>query len=193
MTTIIPLELESVLLRYSRAVLEHGVRSRSTGPGPDPGSEPEPKPPEDDMFHRKLGVFVTLRRGGALRGCIGSITGEESLIRAVRRRTLDAAFHDHRFSPLREDELPDVTIEHSILSPLRPVTDPATILPGEHGVVLSCRGHRGVFLPEVAVQQGWGLEEMLDALSVKAGLERRAWQEREARLEVFCTQHFGER
>lgn len=184
----VPKELQGTLLRYSRSLLEYEFRSRAgrgeTGEPPCPGGA--------RICEECFGVFVTLRLGETLRGCIGSIRGEEPLPAAIRRRTLDAAFHDRRFPPLREEELSHLSIEHSLLSPLRAVRKPGDIRLGEHGIVFTLGGARSLFLPEVAVQQGWDLDTTLSSLAVKAGLGGDAWRRGEARFQVFRTQHYGE-
>jgi AmmeMemoRadiSam system protein A len=140
--------------------------------------------------------FVTIRnRGaggakGALRGCIGSMTSSDPLFRDVIRNAVNAAFHDPRFSPVHTDELPGLSLEISALTPLRPVSGPGQIVVGRDGVELQNGPHRAVFLPQVAPEQGWDLKEMLENLSVKAGLDRDGWME--AGFRVFQAEVFGE-
>ncbi|RMH17860.1 MAG: AmmeMemoRadiSam system protein A [Acidobacteria bacterium] len=125
-------------------------------------------------------VFVTLRRGGALRGCIGSLEAYRPLFEDLRANALAAAFHDPRFPSLRADELEDLEIEVSLLSPPEPLRFSseeealAQLRPGRDGVVLSYRGHRGTFLPQVWKQ----LPEprrFLARLKEKAGLPADFW------------------
>lgn len=133
----------------------------------------------------RLATFVTLKLHGLLRGCIGSLEAEAPLYRSVHENTVRAACHDPRFPPVGVAELPLLALSVSILSPSEPIANAAGFLPGAHGVILTCRGRRAVFLPEVASEQGWTREQTLGALSEKAGLPREAW--RQARLAVFHT------
>ncbi len=134
--------------------------------------------------------FVTLKEEGDLRGCIGSLRAEQPLYQDVIRNARSAAFRDPRFPALRLDELPRITIGISILTPSRPIADMSEIVPGRHGVELQAGLHRSVFLPQVASEQGWGVEELLGNLARKAGLPRDAW--RDAELKVFEAESFGE-
>lgn len=122
------------------------------------------------------GVFVTLNKGGNLRGCIGHIVGRDPLARGVISNAISAARHDPRFPPVTLDELGDLHIEISVLTPLEEVSGPEQIEVGRHGVVLERAGKRAVFLPQVAPEWGWDRDTMLDRLSMKAGLPREAWR-----------------
>jgi len=144
------------------------------------------------------GAFVTLNhRGrkpgdpGRLRACMGVVEATQPLSDAVVQASVSAA-RDPRFPRLQADELAGLEIEVSVLSPGVPVADPSAIEVGKHGVILEKDGHRALFLPQVAVEQGWDRTTMLDQLSRKAGLPRNSWREG-ARFEVFTAQVFGER
>lgn len=143
------------------------------------------------VLQREQGVFVTLRKHGELRGCIGHLDDDLPLGQAVGAMALEAAFDDRRFIPLRAAELDDVEIEVSVLTPLRGVAGPADVVPGRDGVVLRKDGRSAVFLPQVAAEQGWGREELLSQLSLKAGLPADAWRQG-AQLSVFQAEVFGE-
>lgn len=184
----VPETAQRLFLEYSRGLLRYELERRSAGPDTDEPVQPSGYP----VLQEPLGFFVTLRHRGELRGCIGSITTEDPLVYSIRRRTLDAALHDPRFSPLKRYELAVITIEHSVLSTPREETDPRSIRLGEDGVVLQVGDARSVFLPEVALQQGWNLSTMLRALGRKAGLREDAWQRPDARISTFRTQHYGE-
>lgn len=123
------------------------------------------------------GGFVTLHKRGDLRGCIGEIVPRREVWMAVREQALNAAFHDPRFPPLKESELGEIDIEISMLTPPRPVASWRDIVIGKHGMVLTKGGHSAVFLPQVAPEQGWGIEETLTHLAMKAGLSADAWRE----------------
>ncbi len=138
-----------------------------------------------------MGAFVTLHERGQLRGCIGEIEPRRPLFEAVIGNAINAAFSDPRFSPLTTEELPKVDIEISALTPPRPVGSYQDIIIGKHGMVLSKDGRRAVFLPQVAPEQGWTLEQTLSHLSMKAGLSSDAWKEG-ASYTVFEAIVFGE-
>jgi AmmeMemoRadiSam system protein B/AmmeMemoRadiSam system protein A len=123
------------------------------------------------------GGFVTLNKRGGLRGCIGEIVPRREIWKVVREHALNAAFHDPRFEAVEAGELKEIDIEISILSPPRPVGSWRDIVIGKHGMVLSKAGRSAVFLPQVAPEQGWGIEETLTHLSMKAGLPPDAWRE----------------
>jgi AmmeMemoRadiSam system protein A len=122
------------------------------------------------------GAFVTLKKDGRLRGCIGHMAEDAPLSWAVRAMALQAAFNDRRFPPLERDELDHLEIEISALTPARRVGGPADIVLGRDGVILRKEGRSAVFLPQVAVEQGWDRETMLSELSRKAGLPAGAWK-----------------
>ncbi len=141
---------------------------------------------------RKMGAFVTLKINGQLRGCIGEILPYRKLVNAVRARAVDAAFSDPRFMPLRKEELSRIDIEISALTVPHAVASWRDIVVGKHGIVLTKRGRSAVFLPQVAPEQGWGIEETLTNLSLKAGLGPDDWREG-ASFEVFEAIVFGEK
>ena len=123
------------------------------------------------------GVFVTLKKRGNLRGCIGRMVPDRPLANLVGTMALQAAFEDPRFRAVTFQELPDLEIEISVLTPMKPVSGPEAIVVGRDGVLLKKGGRSAVFLPQVAPEQGWGRDEMLDHLSQKAGLSGSAWRE----------------
>ena len=136
------------------------------------------------------GTFVTLRIGERLRGCIGYIEPIKPLLEAISDNALSAAFHDPRFYPLQKSEWPELSFKLSVLTPLQPVMEMSEIEVGRHGLVLSAEGHRGVFLPEVPVEQGWDLQTYLEELGRKAGLDRSAWKR--GTLQSFESIVFGD-
>jgi len=148
----------------------------------------EPFPIESYTITPKLKVdtatFVTLKIRGELRGCIGSLAPVESLHLSVHRNAVNAAIHDPRFSPVQSAELPDITVDVSILSPIRDIPNLDAFKLGQHGIILGKGGARAVFLPEVATEQGWTKEETLAYLSRKAGLSADAWR-KGAQFQVF--------
>lgn len=146
-----------------------------------PEHENMPVPPAGAL-HRELGSFVTLKRGGRLRGCIGTIVPHEALYRNVARMAYAAAFSDSRFPPLKQDEWKDTEMELSVLGPMELCPDPALIDVGRHGLVLHLEGRTGVFLPKVPLEQGWDRAAYLENLCRKAGLPAGSWKHPQARL-----------
>jgi len=137
----------------------------------------------DDDLKRPLGVFVTLNKHHVLRGCIGNIVPRGPLHQAIAGRAVDAS-QDGRFTPVTPDELDDITIEISVLTEPTAVPGPQAIVIGRDGVILKKRGRSAVFLPQVAPEQGWDLDETLSHLSRKAGLGADGWRDG-AQFEVF--------
>ena len=130
-------------------------------------------------LRKNMGAFVTLnlKQNHRLRGCIGEIQPYRPLWKAVLGRAVDAAFRDPRFLPLTAQEFADVEIEISALTPAVPVAGWRDIVIGRHGMTLTKNGRSAVFLPQVAPEQGWGIEETLTNLALKAGLPPDAWRE----------------
>ena len=173
------------LLGLARAAIARAVGA----PGEDPERLVE-EALQREVLRRPGAAFVTLRLDGELRGCLGTLDAEEPLAHAVHRQAVAAALHDPRFPPLGADEFAPVRLGVSVLGPFTPVLAQEAILPGRHGVALSLAGHHGVFLPEVAAEQGWDVLTLLEQLAVKAGLRRGDW--RRAALSVFETASFTE-
>jgi AmmeMemoRadiSam system protein A len=122
------------------------------------------------------GAFVTLKKKGELRGCIGNMIADEPLSKVVETMAIQAAFNDRRFNPLTADELNDIEIEISVLTPMKQVAGATDIVIGRDGVLLSKDDRHAVFLPQVATEQRWSREETLDNLCRKAGLETGCWR-----------------
>ncbi len=149
--------------------------------------------PESRRLAENGAAFVTLHLNGRLRGCIGRMEPAAPLYETVIRMAAAAATEDHRFAPVRPDELDDIHIEVSVNTPLRPVSGPDEIVLGKHGVVVSKGFRRGVFLPQVARETGWTKEEFLSALCArKAGLDPDAYKNG-ASLYVFTSIVFEEK
>ncbi len=145
-----------------------------------------------ETFGQPRALFVTLRREGRLRGCIGTLSPEGDLSRAVPKFALRAAFEDPRFPPLSAEELPGCVIELSILTAPVPLERPEEIVIGRDGLILEAKGRSGLLLPQVATEWGFDRERFLLEVSRKAGLPAGAWKEPEARLWVFQAEVFGE-
>ncbi len=134
-------------------------------------------------------AFVTLRKHGALRGCIGHLQPIEPLIDSVIGNAVNAALEDRRFPPVEPKELAELTVEISVLSPTRSIPSAEAFQVGKEGIILMKDGRRAVFLPEVAAERGWDRAQTLSQLSRKAGLPMNAWQS-DAEFEVFTAQVF---
>jgi AmmeMemoRadiSam system protein B/AmmeMemoRadiSam system protein A len=137
------------------------------------------------------GAFVTLKKGGDLRGCIGHLMPDSELGLTVGAMALQAAFNDRRFAPVKLDELENLEIEISVLTPMTPISSPEEIVVGRDGVLLSKSGTSAVFLPQVAEENNWDRTEMLDNLCKKGGLPADCW-EKEAQFQVFQADVFSE-
>ncbi len=154
----------------------------------DAGSSPKPT----GALATPCGAFVTLRQGGELRGCIGFIAASRPLLDTVREVAVASAFEDPRFSPLRCEELERTSIEISVLSPLRQISDVSEIRTGVHGILIR-RGFRsGLLLPQVATEQGWDRDTFLTHTCYKAGLPPDAWKSPETTIEIFSALVFHE-
>jgi AmmeMemoRadiSam system protein A len=123
-----------------------------------------------------FGAFVSLHKGQDLRGCVGTCFPKRTLYETVIEMTEAAASRDHRVLPISEDELPDIHIDISVLSPLGSVTDPLSLIVGKHGLHVARGENRGVLLPQVATQYGWDIKFFLSQACVKAGLAKDAWK-----------------
>lgn len=136
-------------------------------------------------FSQPCGVFVTLNRQGRLRGCIGYLEAVKPLLEAVQEMAVAAAFRDPRFPPLREEELADLELEISILSPMRQIKNIDEIQVGRDGLFLERGTSRGLLLPQVATQCGWDRLTFLRQTCCKAGLPEDAWEDPATRIYVF--------
>jgi AmmeMemoRadiSam system protein B/AmmeMemoRadiSam system protein A len=144
------------------------------------------------LLKEKAGVFVTLKKSGELRGCIGTIVGVEPLWEGVRKNALNAAFNDYRFSSLKENELKKIEMEISVMTPLQKIDDYKKIRLGTDGVIIRKYGRQAVFLPQVATETGWGLDMFLGRLCMKAGLPFDAYKSEGMEFFIFQAMVFGE-
>jgi len=136
-------------------------------------------------------AFVTLKKNGELRGCIGEIFPSQPLYRSVIVQAVCAATRDSRFPTVKKDELGQLTIEISALTPPHTVASFTDIRVGTDGVVMTKGMFSAVFLPQVAPEQGWSRDDMLSALSRKAGLPEYGWRQA-ATFQTFQAEVFGE-
>lgn len=172
------------LLKIARSVIEN----RLAGGGL---SEAEPID-ISDVFKEMRGVFVSLHRRGRLRGCIGCIEGRKPLLQTVKEMAGAAAFQDPRFPPLGPDELKDLDIEISVLTPLREISDINEITVGTHGLLMEKGRSCGLLLPQVAVEWGWDRTKFLEETCRKAGLPPSSWREKGTKIYIFSADVFGE-
>jgi len=174
----------SQLLRIARQSIEAALDGKSV---------PLDVSTLDPELQRPSGAFVTLNgRDGDLRGCIGSILPVEPLYRAVAGNAVNAAFRDPRFLPLRKEELPGLTIEISVMSPIEEVHDVGEIEVGRDGLIIRRGNRAGLLLPQVATEYGWDRDTFLSQTCVKAGLPPSAWRSGDCRIEKFSAEVFGE-
>ncbi len=149
--------------------------------------------PVSEKVQQKFGVFVTLHKNGQLRGCIGYVEGIKPLYEAVMEMAKSAAFRDPRFPPVRMDEVPELEIEISVLSPLKKIKSVEEIKVGEHGLIIQRGFERGLLLPQVATQYGWNREQFLEQTCYKAGLPGNAWKDPETEIYIFTAEIFDEK
>jgi len=146
-------------------------------------------PSFDPVLQAPGAAFVTLRRGPSLRGCIGYVHAVKPLVETVVQCAVSAATADPRFPPVTPVELPSLTVEISVLSPLAAVPDPGEIQVGTHGLLISREGRQGLLLPQVATEFGWDRETFLRHTCQKAGLPPDAWRHG-AEIYSFTVDHF---
>ncbi len=140
-----------------------------------------------EQLKKKQGVFVTLEKNGALRGCIGIPEPIMSISEALKEAATSAAFSDPRFMPLEAGELNDIDIEVTLLSKPKEIERPFKdkIKIGRDGIILRCGARSGLFLPQVPVEQGWDIDEYLNNICLKAGLSPGCIDDPDARLYTF--------
>ena len=139
------------------------------------------------------GAFVTLKKKGELRGCIGTLECRAPLAEEVARVAVCAAREDPRFEPVRASELDEIDVEVSVLGPLEEIDpfDPAAIVVGVHGLVVERGYRRGLLLPQVATELNWDREAFLAHTCLKAGLPADAWRSG-AKVYRFAAEVFGD-
>ena len=170
------------LLDLARAAIEARLRGR-----------PRPEPELGARLREPCGAFVTLRSrpDHDLRGCVGYIQPSLPLAESVAHAALAAALEDTRFTPVTLEELPKLSLEISVLSPLAPIR-PEQVRVGVHGLVLRHRGHSGLLLPQVPVEHGWDRETFLDHTCRKAGLDAGCWRHPDTKISAFTAEVFGD-
>lgn len=142
------------------------------------------------ILEEKRGAFVTLKRHGELRGCIGYIRAVAPLYRTVRDMAVQAAFHDPRFSPLGKEEWKDIDIEISVLTPMKKIASLDEIKVGVHGLYIEKSGRSGLLLPQVATEYKWDRTMFLEYTCYKAGLPKDAYKDKDAAIYIFSAEVF---
>jgi len=175
---------KSELLALARKSVEQAVEQRK---------EYEPGATASEALNQDSGAFVTLSEGGQLRGCIGYTSATKPLYLTVRDTATLAALRDPRFPAVSGAELPKLEYEISVLSPLRRVQDVQQIKIGQDGLVMKNGENQGLFLPQVPVEQKWGLQKYLQELCVeKANMPSNCWQDPNTDIFKFTAVVFGE-
>jgi AmmeMemoRadiSam system protein A len=163
------------LMERARAAVEAQVLGRSSRVKDD---RPASRWDAAAELPEASGAFVTIKRRGQLRGCLGTLQCRRGLAEEVARCAADAASEDPRFPPVAVDELPELDLEVSVLGPLQRIdpTRPDAFEIGRHGLVVEKGAQHGLLLPQVATEWGWTPEQFLRQTCVKAGLPADAWQ-----------------
>ena len=147
--------------------------------------------PHEGIFAERQGVFVTLRVGRRLRGCIGVVQPDEPLGDSIVRCAISAAVHDPRFPPICPDELHELQIEISLLSPTAAITLQEIEI-GRHGLLVCCGAQRGLLLPQVAIEHHLSAHQFLEEACRKAGLPRDAWRDPDTQVFGFTCEVFSD-
>ncbi len=173
------------LLTLARKTINFALEKQRVPEAPELGV------PISDAMRCPRAAFVTLKKDHMLRGCIGDIFPQKPLYKSVIQNAINACFNDRRFPQVSKDECNDITIEISALTAPEPVASADEIRIGTDGVVLNKDGRSAVFLPQVAPEQGWNLDQTLTQLSLKAQLPADAWKQGASFL-VFQADVFAE-
>ncbi len=172
------------LLKLSRATL-NGLYDCTRKPSLENVDIPE-------ATQEKRGAFVTLKKNGQLRGCIGYVEEVMPLYKAVMENTVNAAQKDPRFPPVKKDEAENIIIEISAMTPLQEISGVDEIKIGKHGLLIEKDFFRGLLLPQVAVEHQFDAQMFLQQTCIKAGLPPDAWQDDDTRILAFSAEVFSE-
>ena len=173
-------EERQYLIQVARQAIESAITKK---PLPEFTDCPE-------RLREHSGAFVTIHERGELRGCIGYTQAIKPLIETVTEVAGKAALEDPRFTPLTQDELPNIDIEISVLSPMKKIKEIGEIEVGKHGLMLEKGIYRGLLLPQVATEYGWDRETFLNQTSRKAGLPANAWKDPATTIFTFTADIF---
>ncbi len=147
---------------------------------------------DSETLKEKRAVFVTLKKKGHLRGCIGRIVPDTPLYEAVSRVAIDSAVNDPRFVPVKYEELKDIEIEISVMTPFERVNNLDEIEVGRHGLMIHKGFHSGLLLPQVPLEYGWDRKTFLEHLCYKAGLPPNAYKDKDTVIYKFSAEVFSE-
>lgn len=147
---------------------------------------------DSETLQSKRGAFVTLKKRGQLRGCIGYIKAYKPLWETVQEMAVAAAFHDPRFPSLKKDEIQYLSFEISVLSPFKKIHQVDEIEVGKHGLYVVQGYKSGLLLPQVAIEYGWDRDTFLKETCYKAGLPMDAWMDTSTEIYIFSADYFGD-
>ncbi len=173
---------KAALLKLARMTLDYKLNNKTA---------PEFPPPGGGLAERK-GAFVSLHCGDDLRGCIGQLYPDRELYKIVQHCVVSAALEDTRFAPVERDELPELSIEISVLTPFRRIRKMEEIEVGKHGLYLVQGRFRGLLLPQVATQYAWDRITFLKQTCRKSGLPESAWQDPQTLIHTFEAEVFSD-
>lgn len=174
---------KSELLALARKSVEFAVRERKPY---------EPAASASEALNQERGAFVTLKKSGDLRGCIGYTSAVKPLNITVRDTAMFAALRDTRFHPVAASELGQLEYEVSVLSPMRHVTDIRQIKVGQHGLLMKNGEYEGLLLPQVPVDEKWDRQTFLNETCRKAGMRADCWKDENTDIFMFTAVVFGE-
>ncbi len=174
---------KSELLALARKAVEYAVQEKKAY---------EPPASSSDALNQERGAFVTLKKSGDLRGCIGYTSATKPLYLTVRDTSTLAALRDPRFPPVSASELKQLEYEISVLSPLRRVQNIEQIKVGKHGLLMKNGDREGLLLPQVPVEQRWDRKEFLDETCAKAGMRAGCWKDEDTDIFMFTAVVLGE-
>lgn len=166
------------LLRLARTTIAEYVRKKRVN---DKGTD-------DPLLRANGASFVTIYRNRMLRGCIGNINPDRPLYTSVIQNAVSACSRDPRFMPMAPEELKDLNVEVTVLSPLEPLADAGKLRVGIHGIFLVNGSTSGILLPQVATENGWDERTFLEQVSIKAGLPKDAWKRQDTKLYVYTAE-----
>jgi MEMO1 family protein len=170
------------LLQVARSTIIYSVAG---------GVKPDPKAITPVLAENR-GAFVTIKKHGELRGCIGYIVAVKPLVETVQEMAVSAALRDPRFPPVDKSELKDLELEISVLTPIVKVEDPSTIQVGRDGLIIRRGPYQGLLLPQVATEYGWDRDTFLAQTCRKAGLPPDTWKKPGTEIFSFSAEVFGE-
>ena len=174
---------KDTLIALARTSVEHAIHDRKAYDAPTP---------QEAALNREAGAFVTLKEGGALRGCIGYTSASKPLYQTVRDTATLAALSDPRFQPVSAEEVSRLEYEISVLSPLRRVQDVRQIQVGKHGLLIKNGRREGLLLPQVPTEQHWDRVRFLEQTCAKAGMPEQCWKAEDTDIFSFTAEVFGE-